>query len=56
MFLNIFTVMFFNGETPPPGLFDSFLNVPGVVGAVKTHDTFLSFVAAGDVGGEHNNR
>ncbi|KAH6904203.1 hypothetical protein BKA70DRAFT_1193475 [Coprinopsis sp. MPI-PUGE-AT-0042] len=35
-------IMFYNGENPPAGLFDSFINVPGVSGEAKTHDTFLS--------------
>ncbi|KAH6904220.1 hypothetical protein BKA70DRAFT_1565942 [Coprinopsis sp. MPI-PUGE-AT-0042] len=49
-------IMFYNGENPPAGLFDSFVNVPGVSGEAKTHDTFLSFVAAGEVEGDSNNR
>ncbi|KAH6903182.1 hypothetical protein BKA70DRAFT_1155463 [Coprinopsis sp. MPI-PUGE-AT-0042] len=50
-------IMFYNGETPPEGLFDAFLNVPGVSGEVKTHDSFLSFVSgSGEIDTDPSNR
>ncbi|KAH6906113.1 hypothetical protein BKA70DRAFT_1499246 [Coprinopsis sp. MPI-PUGE-AT-0042] len=50
-------IMFYNGETPPEGLFDAFLNVPGASGEVKTHNTFFSFISgSGEVDGDPNNR
>lgn len=49
--------MFYNGENPPAGLFDSFLDVPGISGEVKTHESFFSFVSgSGEVDGDPNNR
>jgi hypothetical protein len=49
--------MFYNGETPPEGLFDAFLRIPGASGEAKTHDSFLSFVTgSGEIESDPNNR
>jgi hypothetical protein len=49
--------MFYNGETPPEGLFDAFLGMPGATGEAKTHDSFLSFVSgSGEIDTNPSNR
>ncbi|KAH6907376.1 hypothetical protein BKA70DRAFT_1285569 [Coprinopsis sp. MPI-PUGE-AT-0042] len=49
-------ILFYDGPNPPAGLFDSFLNVPGIGGQVKTHDTFSLFADGVEVPADANNR
>jgi hypothetical protein len=49
-------VLFYDGPSPPPGLFDSFLNVPGIGGETKTHETFSLFADGVEVPAEIDNR
>ncbi|KAH6907375.1 hypothetical protein BKA70DRAFT_1490921 [Coprinopsis sp. MPI-PUGE-AT-0042] len=49
-------ILFYDGPNPPPGLFDSFLNIPGVSGEVKTLDTFSMFADSVEAPADANNR
>ncbi|KAH6904401.1 hypothetical protein BKA70DRAFT_1507885 [Coprinopsis sp. MPI-PUGE-AT-0042] len=52
-------ILFYDGETPPAGLFDTFLEIPRTNGEAKTHDSFTSFlsvVTTGADGDPPNNR
>ncbi|KAJ7027701.1 FAD-binding domain-containing protein [Mycena alexandri] len=46
--LQIDNIMFYDGPTPPPGIFDEFMNIPSVFTNVSTR-SFLSVVQAGAV-------
>ncbi|TFK31020.1 FAD-binding domain-containing protein, partial [Crucibulum laeve] len=47
-------LVFYDGKTPPPGIFDSFLAIPAVISDVKTR-SFLSLIqSSGDL--PHNQR
>ncbi|KAJ3506903.1 hypothetical protein NLJ89_g6600 [Agrocybe chaxingu] len=48
-------IMFYDGPTPPPGLFDAFVNLPNSSGSVKTQ-SFIDFVQAGEVAAAPDNR
>ena len=41
----LYMLMFYNGPTPPNGLFDDFLAIPALVNDIKTRD-FAGFVGS----------
>jgi hypothetical protein len=49
-------VLFYDGPKPLPGLFDSFLDFPGIGGETKTHETFSLFADDVEVAAEIDNR
>jgi hypothetical protein len=48
--------MFYDGPSPHPGLFDSLLDVPGIGGDTKAHETFSLFADGVKVPAEIDNR